>query len=301
MQDRRRRSRRRRVWLWLLLIAVALLLLWCRREAPLVLGTFNIQTFPHGKTDREAVAAALAELDADALAVQEIRDLGLFQATLDRASALAGRRYAAVLTPSCRGRRDGRRLHVGVVYDTARLELADFRALSKGDSCPMGQAPGLVASLRAGDGRTLALASVHFTPNGDDRSFRERQGQWKWLASILPALREELGAEVVVGGDFNSTGYDDEKSAERRFIDELVAKQGLQLPTSALGCSMYWKTRGRWEPSLLDHVLAPKDMSFGTPEALGMCAALACEVQSSEPEVMRRVSDHCPVRIELRE
>nr|WP_276598939.1 endonuclease/exonuclease/phosphatase family protein [Nannocystis sp. SCPEA4] len=289
--------------MWLLLIAVALLLLWCRREAPLVLGTFNIQTFPHAKTDREAVAAALAELDADALAVQEIRDLGAFQATLDRASALAGRRYAAVLTPSCRGNKQGR-LHVGVVYDTARLELADFRALSKGDSCPAGQAPGLVASLRAGDGRKLALASVHFTPNGNERSFRERQGQWKWLTSILPALREELGAEVVVGGDFNSTGYDDETSAERRFIDELVAEQGLQLPTGALGCSMYWKPdpkKPRWEPSLLDHVLAPKDMSFGTPETLGMCAALACEVQSSEPEVMRRVSDHCPVRIELHE
>jgi endonuclease/exonuclease/phosphatase family metal-dependent hydrolase len=300
MQDRRRRPRRRRVWLWVLLVAIALLL-WCRREAPLVLGTFNIQTFPHQKTVSEAVAAAIAELDADAVAVQEIQDLGKFQATLDRASALAGRRYAAALTPSCRGRSNGTRLHVGVVYDTARLELVKIRALSKGDKCPLGQAPGLVASLRSSSGRALALASVHFTPGGQSERFADRVRQWKWLASILPALREEFGAEVVVAGDFNSTGYLRERSDERGFIDKLVAEEGLQLPTGTLGCSMYWKTRGRWEASLLDHVLGSKDLSFGTPEALGMCAALACATQSAEPPTMATVSDHCPVRVELRE
>ena len=282
-----------------MLVALALLL-WCRREAPLVLGTFNIQTFPHEKTDPEAVAAALAELDADAIAVQEIRDLGRFSATLDRASALAGRRYAAALTPSCRGRKDGR-LHVGVVYDTARLELVKIRALSEGDTCPLGQAPGLVGSLKTAAGRQLALASVHFTPGGQSERFADRVRQWKWLASILPGLRADFGAEVVVAGDFNSTGFLREKSDERRFIDRLIEEHDLQLPTGALGCSMYWKTRGRWEPSLLDHVVGSKSMSFGTPEAIGMCAELACETQRAEPPKMRSVSDHCPVRVELRE
>lgn len=284
----------------MLLVAVALLL-WCRREAPLVLGTFNIQTFPHEKTLDEAVAAAIAELDADAFAVQEIRDPGRFYATLDRASALTGRRYAAVLTNSCRDNRKGR-LNVGVVYDAARLELKDHRSLSKGDVCPTGQAPALLASLRTGAGRTFSLVSVHFDSGGEEQQFERRKQQWRWLTSILPALREEFG-DVVVAGDFNTTGYLDQDGAERRFIDDMVGRHALQLPTGALGCSEYWRPNSkvrRWEASLLDHFLGSKDMSFGTPVVLGMCAALACETQTTEPPKLRSVSDHCPVRIALR-
>ncbi|MCY0991558.1 endonuclease/exonuclease/phosphatase family protein [Nannocystis sp. ILAH1] len=301
MQDRRRRPRRRRVWLWVLLVAIALLL-WCRREAPLVLGTFNIQTFPGEETDPEAVAAAIAELDADAFAVQEIRDPGKFYATLDRASALAGRRYAAVLTDSCRHNSKGR-LSVGVVYDTARLELKTHRSLSKGEVCPTGQAPALLASLQTSAGRTLTLVSVHFDSGGAERRFERRKQQWQWLTSILPALREEFG-DVVVAGDFNTTGYLVENHSERRFIDEMVERHALQLPTGALGCSEYWQPKkavARWEASLLDHFLGSKELSFGTPEVLGMCAALGCEVQTSEPPKLRSVSDHCPVRVELRD
>lgn len=289
------------MWLWVLLVAVALLL-WCRREAPLVLGTFNIQTFPHERTDPEGVARAIAELDADAVAVQEIRDWGKFHATLDRASALTGRRYAAVLTASCRHNRNGR-LSVGVVYDTARLELTDHRSLSKGDECPTGQAPALLASLRTASGRALTLVSVHFDSGGEERRFERRKQQWRWVTSILPALREEFG-DIVVAGDFNTTGYLVENHPERRFIDEMVERHALQLPTGALGCSEYWrpkKTVARWEASLLDHVLGSKELSFGAPEVLGMCAALECEAQTAEPPAMGAVSDHCPVRIVLRE
>nr|WP_263429978.1 endonuclease/exonuclease/phosphatase family protein [Nannocystis pusilla] len=284
------------------MVALALLL-WCRREAPLVLGTFNIQTFPHEKTDPEAVAAALAELDADAVAVQEIHDWGKFFATVDRASALTGRRYAAVLTESCRKNPKGR-LSVGVVYDTTRLELKDYRSLSKGDRCPVGQAPALAASLRTTSGRALVLVSVHLSPGGKAPEVDRRKPQWQWLTSILPALREEFGAEVVVAGDFNTTGFLDASSDERRFIDGLIESRALQLPTRALGCSEYWQPNSevpRWEASLLDHVLAAKQLSFGTPEVLGMCAALACEIQTTEPSKLRSVSDHCPVRVELRE
>lgn len=290
------------MWLWVLLVAIALLL-WCRREAPLVLGTFNIKTFPQKKADLEAVAAALAELDADAIAVQEIRDWGKFYATLDRASALTGRRYAAVLKESCRPNSKGR-LSVGVVYDTARLELKDHRSLSKGDVCPTGQAPALLASLRTASGRALTLVSVHFDSGDESRFFERRKPQWQWLTSLLPALRAEFGAEVVVAGDFNTTGYLDASSTERRFVDEMVERHALQLPTGGLRCTEYWqrdRNVQRWEASLLDHVLGSKELSFGTPEALGMCAALACETQSAEPPAMGAVSDHCPVRVELRE
>ena len=125
--------------------------------------------------------------------------------------------------------------------------------------------------------------------------------QWAWLVAALPELRAELGAPVIVAGDFNSTGYLVDSDPERRFIDALVERHGLQLPTGALACSMYWKPRkSSYEVSLLDHVLAPRELALGPAEALGMCAELACAPQTEPPAAWRTVSDHCPVRVPLR-
>ncbi|HEY8377402.1 MAG TPA: endonuclease/exonuclease/phosphatase family protein [Nannocystis sp.] len=300
MHSQEKRRRRRRRWIAAILVLLAVLLL-CGGRAPLVLGTFNIQTFPHGKTDLEAVAAALAELDADAVAVQEILDAGVFAQVLERASEFTGRRYRAKLVPSCRGRKNGQRLQVGVVYDAARLELVETRPLGSGEICPPGQPPGMVALLREADGRAIAYASVHFTAGGEPERFAERRQQWRWLTERLPGLSAELGAPVIVGGDFNSTGFLGRDGEERRFIDGIVEERGLQLVTEGLPCSMYWETNGRFEPSLLDHVLAPKDMSFGEVAALGMCEALACAPQATMPPEYTAVSDHCPVRAVLRQ
>lgn len=106
--------------------------------------------------------------------------------------------------------------------------------------------------------------------------------------------------EAVVASDFNSTGFLEPRHAERVFIDEQLAAHGLQLPTAGIGCSMYWRPRRRYEANLLDHVLAPRDLEFTRAEALGMCAELACAPQDRAPADYHAVSDHCPVRVELR-
>lgn len=301
-----RQRRRRRTWIVLLLLTLALLL-WCRHHGPpLVLGTFNIRTFPAEETDLEAVAAALAGLDADAFTVQEIGDPKALKRVLAIAGARTGRRYEVVLSASCRGRRrdaNYSRLHLGVVYDAARVELVERRDLSSGDSCPNGQPPATLALLRPHGGPPLALVSVHFQPGRGSREFAARRQQWQWLVGEIARLEAELGAPVVVAGDFNSTGYLAPASHERRFIDGLVEGGGLQLPSGALGCSMYWqpdRKRSRWVPSLLDHVLAPRGLEIARTEALGMCAALACEPQERAPAGFDSISDHCPVRFELR-
>lgn len=115
----------------------------------------------------------------------------------------------------------------------------------------------------------------------------------------MPGWIAEFAAPVVAG-DFNSTGYLQADSDERRFSERTLANRGLQLPTGALECSEYWEQApGHYLVSLLDHVLAPDVLTFGAPEVLGMCAALACEAQLFAPGGFDRVSDHCPVRIEL--
>jgi len=265
---------------------------------PLTLGSFNIRMFPGDETDLDAVADAIVELDADAFAVQEIVDPVTFRAVLDRASARSGRRYQVALEPALCPRRRGN-LQVGVVHDADKLALLESRVLGE-FTCPNGQPSGMLALLRASDGRRLALASVHFSAGGSAAIRAERAAQWTWLVDALPDLRAELDAPVVVSGDFNSTGYLDERDPERRFIDELVERHALQLPTADLACSMYWKPNTTYEPSLLDHVLAPRELGLGPARALGMCAELACAPQTRQPAAWQTVSDHCPIRVELR-
>lgn len=284
-----RRPRRPRRWPWLVLLALlVLLLLWCGRPR-LTLGTFNIRTFPGEQTEPSAVAAAIAALDADVFAAQEIGDVAAFDAVLERASALAGRRYRAIFGAARRGWR------VGVVYDAERLELADAVPLSD-EVAPLG----IAALLRGRDGRPLLFAALHLKAGGQPEDLDRRRQQWRHLRGELPRLAARFAAPLVVAGDLNTTGYLDPDSEERRLVDGIAAELGLQVATASLPCSMYWHTRGRYEVSLLDHVMTPQASSVGEPEVLGMCAALACEPQETAPPGFDSVSDHCPVRVQLR-
>jgi endonuclease/exonuclease/phosphatase family metal-dependent hydrolase len=297
-----RRRRRRRV-LVLLLILAALLLWWCGRSPPLVLGTFNIRMFPDRGVKFEAVAAEIATLDADAFTVQEIRDAGALDELLRQVNRMTGRSYKAELSPYCRKLKNSDvRLNLGVVYDSARMELVEHRPLSPGDRCPQGQPPADLALLRPHDGPAFGLVSVHFKAGGEERDFKLRRQEWGWLTAALPRLEAELAAPVVVAGDFNSTGFLDPKHRERTFIEGQLATHNLQLPTADLACTEYWlpQNHPRYEVSLLDHILAPDSLRFARAEVLGMCAALACAPQTAAPDRFHTVSDHCPVRVELR-
>lgn len=283
----------------LLLLAVALLLWWCRRPAPETLATFNIRIFPGEATDPEAVARAIAAIDADAIAVQEIRDRRRFAAVVERAGEAAGRVYAHALSPSCRGIEG---LHLGVVYDAERYALIEQRPLSPdAKTCPWGQPAAALTRLgRVDGGDELALISVHLKALDSPEDHALRRAEWAWLLGARAAIEAELSAPVIVAGDFNSTGYRHPGHPERRFIDDQVAAHGLQLPTGGLACSMYWQRDGRYAVSLLDHVLAPAELDLGDAEALGMCAALDCAEQDEAPPDFHAVSDHCPVRTRLR-
>ena len=298
----RARSRRRRRRLVLALIVLALLVWWWRRTPPLVLGTFNIRTFPDKDTKLDAVAAAIAELDADAFAVQEIGAPDKLDEALAAANGLTGRRYVARLFPYCWKMQDSPydRLFIGVVYDADRLDLERALPLSKGENCPQGQAPAALALLRPHGGPPVALVSVHLAAL--PKKFTQRKQQWRWLLRELPRLTRKHGAPVVLAGDFNSTGYLGEPAEERGMIDDLVAAHDLMLPTATIGCSEYWQRnkKGPFMPSLLDHVVLPADLGDAQAEVLGMCAALACAPQDVAPDGYHTVSDHCPVRVVVR-
>lgn len=266
-------------------------------------GTFNIRLFPDRETVPQAVAERLAELGADVVMVQEIRDASAFDAVLAEVSASTGRDYDAVLGPMCRGTE----LRVGVVFDRKRFSLSEHREQVQLDpqgrcSCRDGHPPALLAVLDAG-GQRLAVMSVHLQFGARRWQYRARREQWEELVASMDRVEQEFGVPLVIGGDFNSTGWSDDDRGERRFIQAMAQQAGAALATVDVGCTAYWQPNRRtrqYIPSMLDHVLVRGGTVLGA-ESLGMCAALGGQPRADDegnPD-FERVSDHCPVRVEL--
>ncbi len=266
------------------------------------LGTFNIRLFPDRDTEPSAVAERIAELDADVLMVQEIRDPEVFDAVLADASRRVGRDYVASLGPMCRTSE----LMLGVVHDRRRYTQVDQRTQAQLDpearcSCRDGHPPALLSVLEAPDGQRRAAMSVHLQFGGRRWMHRARRDQWDHLVASIGRVRAEFAGPLAVAGDFNSTGYVDDDRGERRWIEDMVQRAGMVLATAGLRCTAYWRPNrrtGDYVPSMLDHILL-SEPPRGQVEVLGMCRTLGGARQPGDcdnPD-FHRVSDHCPLRV----
>ena len=271
---------------------------------PVRLATFNIEMFPHGQTALVRVAEALAEADADIVALQEIRSAAALSITLAIASAHTDRRWTAVLA-RCTGQVA---LATGLVYDAARWrpvvvrEYPELLPIDPGDDrCPTTELSGMFAVFDDGDTR-LGVLSVHFRPF--PTGFEQRQVQWRRALTIASDVEAEFGVPGAVLGDTNSTGWQrTQPSAERTFIHAVTAEFGFAIATADVPCSEYWRPGGEGDylPSMLDHVVT-RGGAWSNANVLGHCARMACGVTA--PHTMDAdyfaVSDHCPVVVEGR-
>jgi len=265
-------------------------------------GSFNIRLFPEGATDLERVAFTISELDADVFAVQEIRDAEVLQRVLAQASALTGRDYRFALT-RCRSHRF--RVATGVVWDARRWTLEerrDYPDLLPDDGHSCGDwVPALFAAFSDRDGRRLGVLAVHLPPF--THNYETRREHWRRLLTVQRRESEQLGATVLVLGDFNSTGFRGEPKEEREFVEGMVEEAGVALLSRGLECTEYYRPKGaaKYLPSVLDHVVA-SDGDWSSATALGLCERLGCEAVA--PDAMDRdffvVSDHCPIYVEGR-
>ncbi|HEY3353427.1 MAG TPA: endonuclease/exonuclease/phosphatase family protein [Polyangia bacterium] len=268
---------------------------------PVTLATFNIRMFPEATTDRTRLAELLAGLDADVVAVQEIRDEGALRDVLRRASRAAKRDLRLALAP-CGGASG---LATGVVFDAKRLRLVEtrqYRELDPDDrgGCSLGHRAALLAVLE-GRGRRVAVLSVHLLFGAEPEQRAVRRRQWQQAVTILKDVAGRYQADAIALGDFNSLGYRDNLGGERDFIERTVKKAKLELVTAKVPCTAYWRPDpdgGGYVPSTLDHIVATSG-SFRRLEPRGMCEALACRPAEGRdpPRDYRTVSDHCPVRV----
>lgn len=282
-------------------------------------GTWNLRWFPRGThngknqdlhTDIAWLACAIALLDVDVLAVQEVLDNPEARAAgLDLTSRLdqmTGGRFQLDLD-ECPG--SGRQ-HVGLLWNAARVSLREpgpIAALNpSGAACGLSLRPGFGAHARFIDGSDLHVISVHLDSGETERDFEHRKTSCKALGPLDSQLRAR-DPDVLVLGDYNTMGCAScepviSADDELRAFDATLQSFGLRRLEQALGnrCSHYYRGRA----ALLDLAVASDSLRprIASVRAAGVCEALRCEPpkRGARPLAWKTLSDHCPVVIELK-
>ncbi len=278
-------------------------------------GTWNIRWFPDGKpgnapqvagTDIPWLACAIASLDVDILAVQEIKHTPRSQTRtkelIARLDALTGGRWKLELD------RCGKSVqqHVGLLYDSSAVSAEGFVQAGAvnphGRACEKQLRPGLVGRFRAPrdqGGRLLQVMSVHLKSSPKPRSLRLRRASLAGLGREVAQLRRaHPDSTVVIAGDFNTMGCPKCKpsvSAETEVsqLRQSVSKAGLRLLPLVPGCSEYYRGKG----GSLDWIAITASAGVSVAEVSGVCAERQCKVlpRGPAPAAFGQLSDHCPV------
>lgn len=291
-----------------------------RDDTRLRVATWNIRWFPDGKpgkgkspdegTDVPWLACAIASLNVDAVALQEIktnenakqRSRALL-AELDRLTSGKWR----LETDGCENR-DGQ--HVALLVDETRLSIGKLTTLASlnanGEPCKNQLRPGFAAYLKKKSGADFHLVSVHMKSGDERRSLELRE---KALAGIVAAERELQAAtpdrDVVIAGDFNTMGC--KKCATKvSAADELASTDrtlaGLSVAFRRIPTDGDCSERNSHGSALLDHFFVARSMAELGPDVRarvdGICREMGCARSKGLP-VETRLSDHCPVVLEI--
>lgn len=289
-----------------------------RATGRLRIGTWNIRWFPDGaagdphaerSTDVPWLGCAIASLDVDVLAVQEIvqhpRGRSAILALLEELERHTGHRWQARFD-DCPD--DGRQ-HLGFLFDTEAVTVATRHLPDlhpSGGGCDGRLRPGLGAFVRARTGVDLHLVTLHLDSGTGERDHRNRRASIDRLSGVLEALRPlGLDRDLVVLGDLNTMGCARceppvDAAQELAALDAQLARTTppmLRVP-AALPCSEYHRGRG----ASLDHVLVRRGLeelpASARVEVHGPCAELRCG-RSRGHAALDRLSDHCPLVLEL--
>ena len=273
----------KRVLFWVkvvVLVVVALVVLILLLPAPEVrVGTFNIENYPRSEVQMVEAVEYLGALGVDIVGVQEITNPGVFR---EATAAILGERWDVEFADQCNARQK-----VGVVYDWTAVTLLEVQT-----HCDTAIHRGARATLEARFQtnhlfwpRTVRVFVVHLKAGGGNEYTRRRQ-----LDALWPLVQKARlsGDEVILLGDFNSTGLVDRVNLEA-FSESL----GLEWSSQGLGCTSYWDRYDRCQASALDHIFSSRRAR--SIEARGPCKTLGCETRSSCPVYVDRISDHCPV------
>lgn len=292
-------------------------------SATLRVATWNLRWFPVGTapdhlegsaepTDIDWLICTLRWMQVDILAIQE--SLATPEATkawetiTKQLSNQTGETWRWHRQPC--GRPDDH--HVGFLWNDSRVSLSHFDSLwqfnakaeNESNPCTYGLRPGQYARVqsRTTNGVDFHLIAVHLKSGPTVFALEERQKAFNRIdKAVAPLLKEDR--DVVILGDFNTMGAGDRQSqlSELKYLRRFVAKEQpgfTDLPAQPQ-CSHYFRGYG----GQLDHVLVAQEMKevmVTSVQVTGYCALAGCQrIRGDYPLAYRRLSDHCPMVLEI--
>lgn len=288
------------------------------------IATWNVRWFPDGGPGNKAhsgpgpqatrvewLACALAWLDADAVALQEIKSTARAEDALReltrRLDEMTGGRYRVERDHCDKGTQ-----HVAWLFDERKVQARSFRDVAalnpRGDACADQLRPGLGGYFVFKGGLDVHLVSVHFKSGGKRHELDTRRQSFDAVAAAYRDLQNDApDSDVVLVGDFNTMGCSKcspkvTSTEEIGDVDRIL--NGLEMPFRRIPaeprCSEYYRGEGQ----LLDHFVVDRGMREAPTAAkarvFGYCGELACgRVKGEMPRAYLELSDHCPVALDL--
>jgi endonuclease/exonuclease/phosphatase family metal-dependent hydrolase len=282
-------------------------------------GAWNLHWFPDGRPGEPApdggadlawLACAIAWMKLDVLAVEEIKrpprgQDGLVELA-QKLDALTGGRWQSLLDDCPHASAQ----HVGLLYDAKRVTLRSHAVVGAlnplGSPCESQLRPGLAGYFAFPGGLDLSVVAAHLKSGADERSFNDRA---RSFAAFGAAATNESARthdhDVLFFGDMNTMGCETcdppiPPAAELARGDAVFAAAGVPLErvAAAPACSLRYAGR-----SVLLDWAAKSDLGelrAGRRVVVsGPCGELGCDALGSDSPAQRRLSDHCPVWLDL--
>lgn len=274
--------------------------------ASLKISSFNIRNFDKQKnsTDKIELLKIIQNLDADLMAVEEIYNNNSFIKFVQ--THLPD--YELILS-QCGGR--GKQ-NVGLLYRKDKLELNKYVEDEKIAYVNGANSQGKCASLRPAllgyfkekkSNKKFVAIAVHLKAGSGTKNYNKRWKQYDYIAKMVKNLKAAKIQNIVMMGDFNSTGFNLKDQDYKKFL-QMLSLTKTQTISQKLACTAYWGGKDYndniEEPSILDHVvytqgflgMALKRATVGSHCQLAHCQEAYTSVLGRSYQV---VSDHCPV------
>ncbi|WP_447970642.1 endonuclease/exonuclease/phosphatase family protein [Nitrospira sp. M1] len=292
-------------------------------EKTIRLATWNLRWFPIGQpkdqqhssakpTDIDWLICTLVWMQLDILTVQESLATSLADNAWDTLTRILAKKTGGKwkwYRQPC-GRPNDH--HIGLLWNDTHVKLSQFESLwqfnSKANSpkkaCTYGLRPGQYVHVksRRTHGADFHLIGLHLKSGPTVFAVEERHKALNRIdRTVAPLLKQDQ--DVVILGDFNTMGAGDRQSqtSELKHVRRKVGNEspGFDDLTLTPQCSHYFRGRGGW----LDHVLVTKGMKEvkdTKARVTGYCGVAKCQrMKGAYPAAYQRLSDHCPVVVEI--
>jgi endonuclease/exonuclease/phosphatase family metal-dependent hydrolase len=173
------------------------------------------------------------------------------------------------------------------------------------NACARNLRPGRYALAKTPIGVDFHILSVHFDSGTTDRDYKNRRQATQRIDAITIGNTAilHLDQDALVLGDFNTMGRQDpppvSAQEELAVFDTELAPGFRRLPMTP-NCTEYFEGKA----GALDHIVASTGMQemAATARVTGYCALAGCApIAGAMPAAAERLSDHCPVVVEIQD